>query len=54
MDSGPCREDNQDLQGFIALMSTRDLALASLESSINMLLKLDPVACKNWRGAMAR
>jgi len=27
-------------------MSTRDLALASLESSINMLLKLDPVACK--------
>lgn len=27
-------------------MSTRDLALESLESSINALLKLDPVACK--------
>ncbi len=27
-------------------MSTRDLALESLEGSINALLKLDPVACK--------
>ncbi len=27
-------------------MSTRDLALASLEHSINALLRLDPVACK--------
>ena len=31
-------------------MSTRDLALESLESSINALLKLDPVAC----GKLAR
>ncbi len=39
------QDDDQNQQGFIIVMSTRDLALSSLEHGINTLLQLDPVAC---------